>query len=130
MTALGPVVEAEVFRGIQEAVPAPFSGPLRQGRAPERAKHGRFPNPQLPRHGLPGPALPTSRPALGVARAPATPAVGGLELRVTWRGGGRHRPDHRPVGPPGWGSTGRLMDDLERGARAIEELGQRFRHVR
>ena len=44
--------------GIQDAVPAPFIGALREGRAPEIPKHGTFPNPQLLRIGLPGPALP------------------------------------------------------------------------
>ena len=58
MTALVPVLEEEVFIGIQDAVPALFIGPLRKGRAAEIPKHGRFPNPQLPRNGLPGPALP------------------------------------------------------------------------
>jgi hypothetical protein len=58
MTALVPVLEQEVFVGGQDAVPTPFVGPLRKGRAPEIPKHGRFPNPQLLRNGLPGPALP------------------------------------------------------------------------
>jgi hypothetical protein len=57
MTALVPGLEEEGFIGIQHAVPAPFIGPLRKGRAPERPKYGRFPNPQLLRNGLPGPAL-------------------------------------------------------------------------
>jgi hypothetical protein len=59
MTALVPVLEEEVFVGIQQAMPTPFVGPLRKGRAPEIPKHGRFPNPQLLRNSLPGPALPT-----------------------------------------------------------------------
>jgi hypothetical protein len=58
MTALVPVLEQEVFVGGQDAVPTPFVGPLRTGRAAEIPKHGRFPHPQLPRNGLPGPALP------------------------------------------------------------------------
>ena len=59
MTPLVPVLEQEVFVGVQDAVPAPFIGPLRKGRAPEIPKHGRFPNPQLLRNSLPGPALTT-----------------------------------------------------------------------
>ena len=57
MTALVPMLEEEVFLGIQHAVPAPFRGPLRKGRAPEIPKHGTFPNPQLLCNSLPGPAL-------------------------------------------------------------------------
>jgi hypothetical protein len=57
MTALVPVLEQEVFIGGQDAVPTPFVGPLRTGRAPEIPTHGRFPHPQLLRNRLPGPAL-------------------------------------------------------------------------
>jgi len=57
MPALVPVLEEEIFVGVQHAVPTPFIGPLCKGWAPEIPKHGRFPNPQLLRHGLPGPAL-------------------------------------------------------------------------
>jgi hypothetical protein len=59
MTALVPVLEQEVFIGVQDAVPTPFGGPLRKGRAAEIPKHGGFPNPELLRNRLPGPALPT-----------------------------------------------------------------------
>jgi hypothetical protein len=54
-----PKLEDKVFVGVQNAVPAPFIGALRKGRAAEIPKHGRFPNPQLLRNGLPSPALMT-----------------------------------------------------------------------
>jgi len=127
MTAWGPVPEEEGVRGIQPAGPAPCLGPLRHGRAPERPPHGRLPHPPRRRHGRPGPARTASRPPRFVARAPAPTAVGRVARRVTGRGRGRPRHDHRPIGPPAWGPTGRRLDARNRVAMALAALGQRGR---
>jgi hypothetical protein len=124
-----PELEDQVFVGVQNTVPAPFIGALRTGGAPQGAKDRARGQVQLVRNGLPRPALPASRPNLLVACEPAAPAVGSLELRVASRSARGHRHHHGPIRLPVWGLRHGRMDDLERGARAIEEWGERFRQV-